>query len=93
MNRPMRLDQIKNKAEVIARQIARDRLPPDAGAIGKLLTTVEAAYDCGRRELMQMVLEAYTEFIDSDDLDGFRDTISDLIPPGTIVPVSPKERA
>lgn len=72
------LSALQDDAEKTARHIAAGRLPPDAGAIAKLRDTVAEAHRAGRAETMRLVLEAYQLYLDNDDIDGFRDTLTEL---------------
>jgi hypothetical protein len=76
---PVTKRSLADEAEKIARRIAVDRLPPDAGAIGMLRDTVARAYEAGQKDELSVVLAAYQEFLDSDDLDVFRDVLTDLM--------------
>lgn len=75
----MNLAQLQDNAEAAARHIATDRLPPDAGAIQKIRDTVADAFSAGAVEVIKDVLNAYQLFLDSDDLDGFRDDLTEVM--------------
>lgn len=51
--RGVTLDSLEREAEQLARHIATDRLPPDAGAIAKLLAVVRKAHHLGGQEFWE----------------------------------------
>lgn len=76
------LRQAEDEAERLARKMARSRgQAADAGEIGLLLHSVRAAYEAGRADTMAVIVDAYHLFLDTDDLDGFRDALTEMMPP------------
>jgi hypothetical protein len=67
----------EDRAEAAARDI--DFLPPGAGTIGMIRQAVSDARREGRASMLREVVDAYGLFIDTDDLDGFRDTLTNLM--------------
>lgn len=73
------LGTLQDKAEDLARHIAADHLPTDAGAIAQLRDAVTQAERTGYARAMRLVLDAYRLFLVTDeDPDGFRDTLTEL---------------
>jgi len=73
------LGGLEDAAIAIMRKAAQDRLPVDAGNSAALANIVRDAWMAGERRMIAAVAEAYRLFIETDDLDAFRDTITDLM--------------
>jgi hypothetical protein len=73
--------KLEDKAISLMRRPAADyryNLVAEEALAGQLASVVREAYDLGRSDCMAEVLEAYRLFIDSDDLDAFRDMLAEL---------------
>jgi hypothetical protein len=71
--------KLEDRAIKLMRQAAKDRLPVDAGLCGKLGQTVRDAYAAGSADVLRVVLDAWHLYVNDDDLDGFRDTLTELM--------------
>lgn len=83
--------EIENSIEQRARRMAFEAAttslrsgrirPPDAGAVGMLMSGVQRACAVTRSDLVLEVAEAWELYIiDNDELDGFVQFMSDLMP-------------
>lgn len=78
------LADCQHSAETALRQAARDRplqlRPPDAGLVQAVNDAVAAAHRLGRQSAALELAQAWQLFLDNDDLEIMRDTLTALLP-------------
>jgi hypothetical protein len=86
------LEGCQLSAETALREAHRDALgigtvlrPPDAGQVQFVRDAVAAAFKLGQQSAALEVAEAYQLFLDNEDLDVLRDTLTGLLPEGYTV--------
>jgi hypothetical protein len=74
----------QRNAETALRQAVRERSyqlrPPDAGLVQVVNDAVAAAHKLGKQEAALVLAQAWQLFLDNDDLEVMRDTLTDLLP-------------
>lgn len=69
------------------RAAARDRLPVDAGLVQTVADQVKEAYRRGGEDTAAELADAYSLYVvRDDDLDPFRDTLTERLPEGWELP-------
>jgi len=69
---------LEKQAETAVRLATASRLPVSHQHIQDAIRAVQGAYERGHAVAMAEVIDAYKLFLDTDDLDGFRDALTDL---------------
>ena len=83
----------EDAAERLAREMVRDAIrpirnyrPPDAGAVAKLRGEVVRARREGRQGALAAVADAWRLYTETDDIDAFRDTLTELMEDAGLLP-------
>lgn len=85
--------KLEDEAIRLMRSAAKDRLPLDVGYPAKLAKVVREAYAAGCSDTASVIADAYVLYIlDQDDLDAFRDALTEYLPSGWKARVNRKAR-
>ena len=74
------LDDCQYSAEAALRQANSGNRPVDAGLVQHVRNAVAAAYKLGQQNSALVPADAYQLFLDNDDPDVLRDTLTELLP-------------
>ncbi len=82
------LRDIEASAVRAIRRAAADRRPVDAGNVQAVVDAIRAAYSLGRKDTTAEAVDAYRIYIDTDDLDEFRDALTGLMELAGLLPAA-----